>query len=127
VGSIFVKGVAWQYERYNDKKKIVEEMSGNDCLIVCHEDSWWNNIYAGINVFSKMNRCRYVYDSEMSNVREYQDSMEDVAYVAFINDPRYEYSEIKKDLEEIINDTKYSSYEVQYDYAGVRIYRLNVG
>jgi hypothetical protein len=125
-GSIFANGVAWRYEGYSNENKRVEEMSGNDCLIVCHGDSWWNNIYAGVNVFSRMNKCRYVYDSEIPNVREYQDSMEDVAYVAFINDPKYERSEIKKDLEEIINDTKYSKYEVQYDYAGVRIYRLDV-
>ena len=55
-GSIAVKGIDWQYMGYSDWSTALEEMKGQDCIILCHGDGKWNNVYAGMNVFSQCTR-----------------------------------------------------------------------
>ena len=47
-------------------------------------------------------------------------------YVAFVNDPKFKFKTMKKKLEHIIKTTKYKAYEVEYNYNGIRIYKLTV-
>lgn len=125
-GSLVVNGVDWQYKTYSKVKPAVEEMKNGECLIICHGDGMWNNIYAGVNVFSNMDRCRYVYENDMASVAECVQDCGDEMYVAFVNDPKFKFKIMKKKLEHIIKTTKYKAYEVEYNYNGIRIYKLTV-
>lgn len=126
VGSLMANGVDWQYEDYKYKKTAIEEMRGQDCIIVCHGNNKWNNIYAGVNVFSQMGRCRYVYDEQLRDVLEYIKDCSDEVYVAFINDPKYEKGAIQNMLKRIIKASKYEHFELQYSYSPIFVYSLTV-
>lgn len=123
-GSIKVNGVDWQYVTYPERKEAVEQMAGNDCIIVCHGDGKWNNIYAGINAFSVMDRCRYVYEDDLGELSDLTADCGDELYMAVINDPRFDKTEIQKDIKRIRKTTKYKNVEKTYDYAGIKIFRM---
>ena len=99
-------------------------MAGNDCIIVCHGDGKWNNIYAGINAFSVMDRCRYVYEDDLGELSDLTADCGDELYMAVINDPRFDKTEIQKDIKKIRKTTKYKNVEKTYDYAGIKIFRM---
>ena len=123
-GSIKVNGVDWQYVTYPERKEAVEQMAGKDCIIVCHGDGKWNNIYAGINAFSVMDRCRYVYEDDLGELSDLTADCGDELYMAVINDPRFDKTEIQKDIKKIRKTTKYKNVEKTYDYAGIKIFRM---
>ena len=126
-GSIKVNGIDWQYRAYDDQKAAVEEMAGKDCVIVCHGNGRWNNIYAGVNAFSVMERCRYVYEEDVKNtIVDVTEACGDELYVAVINDPKFDGQAIKKDFNYIKKATKYKKMEKTYSYGGVQIYRMTV-
>lgn len=123
-GSIKVNGVDWQYVTYPERKEAVEQMAGKDCIIVCHGDGKWNNIYAGINAFSVMDRCRYVYEDDLGKLSDLTADCGDELYMAVINDPRFDKTEIQNDIKKIRKTTKYKNVEKTYDYAGIKIFRM---
>lgn len=123
-GSIKVNGVDWQYVTYPERKEAVEQMAGKDCIIVCHGNGKWNNIYAGINAFSVMDRCRYVYEDDLGELSDLTADCGDELYMAVINDPRFDKTEIQKDIKKIRKTTKYKNVEKTYDYAGIKIFRM---
>ena len=126
-GSIKVNGIDWQYETYADQKAAVEEMSGKDCVIICHGDDMWNNIYAGVNAFSVMGRCRYVYEKDIkNNIADVTKNCGNELYVAVINDPKFDMNDIRKDFKYINKATKFKKVEKTYSYGGVKIYRMTV-
>ncbi len=126
-GSIKVNGIDWQYRAYDDQKAAVEEMAGKDCVIVCHGNGRWNNIYAGVNAFSVMERCRYVYEEDIKNtIVDVTEDCGDELYMAVINDPKFDRQAIKKDFNYIKKATKYKKMEKTYSYGGVQIYRMTV-
>ena len=125
-GSIKVNGIDWQYNTYSEQKAAVEEMKGKDCLIICHGDGSWNNIYAGVNAFSVMGRCRYVYVDNIKSVPELTKDCGDDMYIAVINDPKFNKNGINKKFKYIKKNTKYKSIERIYSYSGVQIYRMTV-
>lgn len=126
-GSIKVNGIDWQYETYADQKAAVEEMAGKDCVIICHGDDMWNNIYAGVNAFSVMGRCRYVYEKDIkNNIVEVTKDCGKELYVAVINDPKFDMNDIRKDFKYINKATKFKKVEKTYSYGGVQIYRMTV-
>ena len=126
-GSIKVNGIDWQYETYADQKAAVEEMAGKDCVIICHGDDMWNNIYAGVNAFSVMGRCRYVYEKDIkNNIVEVTKDCGNELYMAVINDPKFDMNDIRKDFKYINKATKFKRVEKTYSYGGVKIYRMTV-
>ena len=126
-GSIKVNGIDWQYETYADQKAAVEEMAGKDCVIICHGDDMWNNIYAGVNAFSVMGRCRYVYEKDIkNNIADVTKNCGNELYVAVINDPKFDMNDIRKDFKYINKATKFKKVEKTYSYGGVKIYRMTV-
>lgn len=48
----------------------------------------------------------------------------DELYMAVINDPRFDKTEIQKDIKRIRKTTKYKNVEKTYDYAGIKIFRM---
>lgn len=126
-GSIKVNGIDWQYETYADQKAAVEEMAGKDCVIICHGDDMWNNIYAGVNAFSVMGRCRYVYEKDIkNNIVEVTKDCGNELYMAVINDPKFDMNDIRKDFKYINKATKFKRVKKTYSYGGVKIYRMTV-
>ena len=125
--SIKANGVDWQYSDYPELVPAIEEMKGRDCVIICHGDDSWNNVYAGVNAFSQMGRCRYVYDDDLANLPEYVKDCDDEIYVAVINDPKYKENKIQNMLKKVEKITKYKDHSVAYKYSGVRIYKYVTG
>jgi hypothetical protein len=126
-GSIAVKGVDWQYRGYSDWSTALEEMKGQDCIILCHGDGKWNNVYAGMNVFSQMGRCRYVYEDDIDSIADLVKDCGDEIYVAVINDPKIEKEKIHKMTEKIAEITKYTKKSIEYRFSGIRIYKFKAG
>jgi hypothetical protein len=126
-GSIAVKGVDWQYRGYSDWSTALEEMKGQDCIILCHGDGKWNNVYAGMNVFSQMGRCRYVYEDDIDSIADLVKDCGDEIYVAVINDPKIEKKKIHKMTEKIAEITKYTKKSIEYRFSGIRIYKFKAG
>ena len=126
-GSIAVKGVDWQYRGYSDWSTALEEMKGQDCIILCHGDGKWNNVYAGMNVFSQMGRCRYVYEDDIDSIADLVKDCGDEIYVAVINDPKFEKKKIHKMTEKIAEITKYTKKSIEYRFSGIRIYKFKAG
>ena len=126
-GSLKVHGVDWQYKGYSDWKPELEEMKGQDCLIICHGDDSWNNVYAGMNVFANMGRCRYVYEDDVKNVSEYVKDCGDQIYVAVVNDPKFDEDIIQHMVKKIKKTTKYKKHVVEYRFSGIRIYKFMTG
>lgn len=125
-GSIKVNGIDWMYESYSRQSEYVEEMKGQDCVILTHGKGKWNNIYAGVNVFSEMNRCRYVDEDDVKNIGSYLGDCGDTLYVAVVNDPAFDKHEIKRMVGQISKHTKYRHHDAGYRYAGIVIYKFTV-
>ena len=95
-------------------------------------------MYAGMNVFSQMGRCRYVYEDDIDSIAvrfgfELQDITDlvkdcgDEIYVAVINDPKFEEKKIHKMTEKIAEITKYTKKSIEYRFSGIRIYKFKAG
>ena len=96
-------------------------------MIICHGDDMWNNIYAGVNAFSVMGRCRYVYEKDIkNNIVEVTKDCGKELYMAVINDPKFDMNDIRKDFKYINKATKFKKVEKTYSYGGVQIYRMTV-
>jgi hypothetical protein len=102
-------------------------MKGQDCIILCHGDGKWNNVYAGMNVFSQMGRCRYVYEDDIDSIADLVKDCGDEIYVAVINDPKIEKKKIHKMTEKIAEITKYTKKSIEYRFSGIRIYKFKAG
>lgn len=116
-GSIRINGVEWLYEDYDQYKGQMEAVTGDDSIIIYH-DNGWNNVYECIDVLINMESCRYLMDQNIELINNVLDTRptDNPVLIIFPGDPGYSREEKEFMLNTIIELTDYTGYGLKYNY-----------
>lgn len=112
-----VSGLDWAYSDFAAHATQVPSMYGKDCVIICR-DGKWVNILQGINLYAKMDEVCCLYESNINEIQEIlaKRQTKDDLFVAFYSDANYSEEEKTKILQEILDRTGMTNYDIIYDY-----------